>query len=140
MEQIQNVSIQKQGPPIVQALTTPPKAEVNAVQPDKAVGQGPHVAVPKSKLVELKLDNQAQIHQYSQTKAKLERVMSDLQKSLADGGRGLSFSVDEQSGRYLLLVKKSETGEVIRQIPSEVVMRVANNFDQLKGLLFNETT
>ena len=122
------------------SITKPAKPGLTSPAPDRSVGNGPTVAVPKSKLVDLKLDNQEQIHQYSQTKAKLERVMTDLQKSLADGGRGLSFSVDEQSGRYLLLVKKSETGEVIRQIPSEVVMRVAHNFDQLKGLLFNEMT
>jgi flagellar protein FlaG len=66
-------------------------------------------------------------------------VVQDLRARLEDGGRGLSFSVDEQLGRFVLLVKKNDTGEVIRQIPSDVVLRVAHNFEQLKGLLFNKT-
>jgi uncharacterized FlaG/YvyC family protein len=32
-------------------------------------------------------------------------------------------------------VKSTATGEVIRQIPSEAVLRVAHTFEALKGLL-----
>jgi len=30
-----------------------------------------------------------------------------------------------------------ETGEVVRQIPNEVVIRVANSIEDLKGVLFD---
>jgi len=35
------------------------------------------------------------------------------------------------------VVKKQDTGEVIRQIPNEVVIKVAHSLDKLKGLFFN---
>lgn len=41
--------------------------------------------------------------------------------------RYLEFRVDEDSGRTVVTVKDSSTGEIIRQIPSEEVMRLARN-------------
>jgi len=38
----------------------------------------------------------------------------------------------------VITVKNSHTGEVIRQIPDEAVMRVAHSLHDLKGLLLNE--
>jgi flagellar protein FlaG len=103
-------------------------------------GKKSEVEAARPKIVDLKLDNAQQISQYKETKATLDQVISDLHARLADGGRGLSFSVDEQAGRFVLQVKKSETGEVIRQIPSEVVVRMAHSIEELKGILFNEAT
>jgi uncharacterized FlaG/YvyC family protein len=34
-------------------------------------------------------------------------------------------------------VRSSETGEVIRQIPNEVAVRLAHNIEKVKGLLLN---
>ena len=93
----------------------------------------------KPKLVDINLNNDQQINDFKKHQQALESVVQDLRNRLEDGGRGLSFSVDEQLGRFVLLVKKNDTGEVIRQIPSDVVLRVAHNFEQLKGILFNKT-
>ena len=92
-----------------------------------------------STLVDINLNNDQQINDYKKQQQALESVVQDLRVRLEDGGRGLSFSIDEQLGRFVLLVKKNDTGEVIRQIPSDVVLRVAHNFEQLKGILFNKT-
>lgn len=40
-------------------------------------------------------------------------------------GRQLEFRVDENSGRTVITVKDSSTGEVIRQIPGEESLRLA---------------
>jgi uncharacterized FlaG/YvyC family protein len=104
-----------------------------------AVAPSTTSAPAKPKLVDINLNNDKQINDYKKNKQALETVVQDLRQRLEDGGRGLSFSVDEQLGRFVLLVKKNDTGEVIRQIPSDVVLRVAHNFEQLKGLLFNRT-
>jgi flagellar protein FlaG len=116
-------------------------AGVAQVRPVNTTGSAatPALAPVKPKLVDINLNNDKQINDYKKNKQALETVVQDLRQRLEDGGRGLSFSVDEQLGRFVLLVKKSDTGEVIRQIPSDVVLRVAHNFEQLKGLLFNRT-
>jgi flagellar protein FlaG len=35
------------------------------------------------------------------------------------------------------LLRSADTGEVARQIPNEVVVRVAHNIEKMKGLLLN---
>jgi len=111
------------------------------VRPVNTTGSAatPALSPTRPKLVDINLNNDKQINDYKKNKQALETVVQDLRQRLEDGGRGLSFSVDEQLGRFVLLVKKNDTGEVIRQIPSDVVLRVAHNFEQLKGLLFNRT-
>ena len=53
---------------------------------------------------------------------------------------GLSFHIDEAVGGPVVTVRSSETGEVVRQIPNEVVVRVAHSIEKMKGLIFNTRT
>ena len=58
---------------------------------------------------------------------------------MRDGGRNLSFAIDpSRKGQPVVIVRKEDTGEVIRQIPNEVVVKVAHNIEALKGLLMNK--
>lgn len=43
----------------------------------------------------------------------------------------LQFSVDEDSGRQVVTVTDKLSGDVIRQIPSEEVLRLARNLSDL---------
>jgi uncharacterized FlaG/YvyC family protein len=38
----------------------------------------------------------------------------------------------------VITVKNLQSGEVVRTIPSEVVIHIAQNIDSLKGILFNQ--
>ncbi len=49
--------------------------------------------------------------------------------------RNLHFREDEASGRVVVSVVDAETGEVIRQIPPEQVMRMAERLPYLNGML-----
>ncbi|HYM34572.1 MAG TPA: flagellar protein FlaG [Steroidobacteraceae bacterium] len=53
-----------------------------------------------------------------------------LQDYLASSGRTLQFQVDDATGMTVVTVKDSETGDVIRQIPSEEVLRLARTIQQ----------
>lgn len=61
-----------------------------------------------------------------------------LNKQMTRNNRNLSFSVDDVSNKIVVTVKNSENGEVVRQIPSEVALRVANNLENMKGLFKDE--
>lgn len=50
--------------------------------------------------------------------------------------RDLEFSVSDESGRIIVTVRDSNTEEVIRQIPPEKLMAVAESLDEVRGLLF----
>jgi len=67
----------------------------------------------------------------------LRDSISKLNDMMVAGGRGLNFSMDEKLGRPIIYVKNSQTGEVVRQIPNEVVVRIAHGIEDLKGLLHN---
>lgn len=51
--------------------------------------------------------------------------------------RNLSFSVDEKSGRIVIKVTNSETGELIRVIPPEDISKSRDTAGSLVGLLYN---
>ena len=70
--------------------------------------------------------------------ADLRQAVEMLNKQLAKNNQVLGFSYDESVKSPVITVKNSESGEVIRQIPNEQVVRMAHHIDQLKGLVFNK--
>ena len=49
--------------------------------------------------------------------------------------RDLSFSFDNSTGFYVTKVMTESSGEVVRQVPSEEMLRIARNIDQMRGRL-----
>jgi flagellar protein FlaG len=64
----------------------------------------------------------------------LQEASEQLNKQMAKNGRDLSFRVDDVAKVVVVTVKNRE-GDVVRQIPNEVVIRLAHNFENMKGLL-----
>jgi flagellar protein FlaG len=50
----------------------------------------------------------------------------------------LQFSVDKDTGKTVVKVMDKESGELIRQIPSDAMLAIAKAFDTLKGLIIRE--
>ncbi|MDC6679087.1 flagellar protein FlaG, partial [Leclercia adecarboxylata] len=50
--------------------------------------------------------------------------------------RDLSFSVDDSTGDVIVQVVDGESGKVVRQIPSEEILRLAERIDEMRSLLF----
>jgi flagellar protein FlaG len=46
--------------------------------------------------------------------------------------RNLAFSIDDETKRSVVTVKDSESGDVIRQIPSEEVLALAERIQDLQ--------
>ena len=67
----------------------------------------------------------------------MQEASEQLNKQMAKNGRDLSFSVDDVANKIVLTVKNRE-GEVVRQIPNEVVLRVAHSLEDMKGLMQDE--
>ena len=68
----------------------------------------------------------------------LEDAIQKLNDMMKDSGRTLSFSMDVKLGHPIVFVKNMANGDVVRQIPSEVVVRVAHGIEDFKGLLHNK--
>jgi flagellar protein FlaG len=54
-------------------------------------------------------------------------VAAQLESYLRSVGRELQFSVDSASGKTVVSVRDAATGDVIRQIPSEEALRLAES-------------
>lgn len=74
-----------------------------------------------------------------ESRADLEKAIEELRAASKNLGRELGFRVDASTNRSIVTVSDASSGKVIRQIPEEVVIRVANSIEQLKGLLFDES-
>ncbi|MGE7959940.1 flagellar protein FlaG [Pseudomonas sp. NPDC089530] len=68
---------------------------------------------------------------------KLKMAVEEIEKFVQSVKRNLEFSIDEPSGKVVVKVIASETGEVIRQIPNEEVLKLANSLNDASSLLFS---
>ena len=68
----------------------------------------------------------------------LRDAIDKLNNQAAKTARSLNFSIDEKLNRQIITVSNKVTGEVVRQIPTEVVLKVAHSIEDIKGLLLDE--
>ncbi len=77
-------------------------------------------------------------------RAELEAALEKLNQHMRQNARDIEFNVDEMTNRTVITVRQRETGEIIRQIPSDGLLEFAHQVEmQLgdpKGLLFNSKT
>jgi flagellar protein FlaG len=75
----------------------------------------------------------------------IESAVSQLSEFVKTNNRQLNFSVDEGSNKQVVKVTDSESGKIIRQIPTEEVLKLSERLQDLQtevgtavGLLFNK--
>jgi len=52
--------------------------------------------------------------------------------------KGLHFEMDEVLQKPIISVVDKESGQVLRQLPAEEVVRAARNIEYMRGILFDE--
>ena len=67
--------------------------------------------------------------------ADLNKIAEELTDMLSLMRKGLTFSVDDDSGRQVISVKDIASGDLIRQIPSEEALNLAEKLSEFTGLL-----
>jgi len=71
--------------------------------------------------------------------AELSELATDVQKNMnIIHNVDLKFSVNKDSGRIMVTVTDEATGEVIREIPPEEIVRFAEKFDEMVGMIFDK--
>jgi len=77
---------------------------------------------------------------YEQKKLSRDELSQSIQKltdQIQKFNRDLQFVADEATGKRIVKVIDSNTGNVIRQIPTEEVLKIMQNIDNMSGLIFN---
>ena len=67
--------------------------------------------------------------------AQLKEAIAAANQSVASHGSSVEFSVDPQHGTTIVKVVDTSTGQLIRQMPSEEMIAIANALDQFQGML-----
>ena len=66
------------------------------------------------------------------------KAVVEINKALQKIPTTLAFQVDGTSNRFVVNVADISTGELIRQIPGDAVLRIARQLESLKGIIFDD--
>jgi flagellar protein FlaG len=85
---------------------------------------------------------EVQTREIEVTQEQLEEAVSHLKEYVQNQQREMDFSVDDQTGRFVVKVYDSQTKELIRQIPSEEMLAISRHLietleqqEEAKGFL-----
>jgi len=127
IQQVSSIGASAQLKPAVHVATpsaqTPAPAKAEAPPPVK-------LTVPKAS--DIKYDP-------NQERQELSAAIGALNKQLESTKRGLGLSYDESKHTAVVRVTDANTGEVVRQIPTEQVLKMAHDIDRFTGMLLNKT-
>jgi len=113
---------------LVKPVTGSGKSVVLSNQASLPAGQG-----------QAKRDGNAEPSVQTLSTAELSELATDVQKNMnIIHNVNLKFSVNKESGRIMVTVTDEATGEVIREIPPEEIVRFAEKFDEMVGMIFDK--
>ena len=124
MEPVQKVSANAAALPAMQMPTEPaPNQNAEAV----------------SKVASVPVQSKASIHEYGKdVKQVAEAAMADIQHFISSQQRSVRVSKDEASGYMVVQLVDPSSGEVIRTLPSEELLRIARTFEMLGSVMVNQ--
>lgn len=70
------------------------------------------------------------------SRAEVEKAVESISDFVQSVRRNINFSVDDTSGRIVVKVIDTESGDLVRQIPSEEALALAENLNSAGSVLF----
>lgn len=110
----------------------PVKNSPSAVQPSDEV-QTDKVATEAV----MKMNDSEQQDKGLMTSEQLEKVAQKLQDFVGEMNKGLEFSVDKDSGRDVIKVIDKNSGDLIKQYPTEEVLDLVAKLSEATGNFIN---
>ena len=120
-------------PPVVQPKATPKKPEV--VAPSKS-GDVRDSAEAMSKAADQRKSQS--MNEIAEMAAEIREAVAAINEAVKKVPTSLDFSVDEASKRFVVQVTDKNTGELIRQLPGDAVLRIARQLESMKGVVFDQ--
>ena len=94
----------------------------------KAVSKVASVPLPKTNIKESS----------QEVRDAAETAMKDIQHFISSQARSVRISKDETSGHMIVQLVDPDTGEVIRTLPSEELLRLARSFEMLGNKMVHQ--
>lgn len=87
---------------------------------------------------EASTDRQNTLASISDVAEDIREAIDTLNAALAKSPTKAVISRDDELNRYIVKITDKQSGEVIREVPSEAVLKFARNLQEIKGLLFDK--
>jgi flagellar protein FlaG len=92
-----------------------------------------------SKVASVPVQPQASVKEFSQdVKQAAEKAMIDIEHFISSQARSVRISKDSSSGHMIVQLVDPTSGEVIRTLPSEELLRLARTFETLGNVMVNQ--
>jgi len=123
------------------------KAANNTEKSISTAGQADRAGSARQKIAEKSADSVDAAAEAAEQRDKMnqeqrEKMMEQMKDFVSSINKGLSFRVDEETGRDVVTIYEASTGDVIRQIPEkemlEVLRRLAQEQDRHSGLVMTQ--
>ena len=69
---------------------------------------------------------------------RLKEISVLINEDINNKSMNLKFSLDKITNRMLVTVSDKESGKIIKQIPSDTILKVAHSLEALKGILYDD--
>ena len=121
-----------------------PNKSVEAHALPSSVGQnagapvGSNKASVSASFSDIASNNKQSLEVLMNNSKEVSEAIAELKKLADNSGRSLGFSRDDAVSGPVITVTDKDSGKVVRQIPVEVVVRVAHSIEHMKGLLFDK--
>ena len=109
------------------------KAPVQAANKNVKPDKNPEVEAPVKPVKGEKSTSRSQ----QPPQIDIKEVVAEINAIMESQKRNILFHVDDKSQTLIILVKKIQTGEVIRQIPSEEIMKLRERLREMRGGLMD---
>lgn len=127
------------------AQASPPVRLASNGTPDAVVAAPPNVEAKPAVVAEQPAVNQQAERQPSaaqlqnQVDTINQALLDTINQALKQSNKNLEFSVDESTDKSVVKLVDTETGDVIRQFPSEEALAISRAIDQFQqGLLLKQ--
>lgn len=67
----------------------------------------------------------------------VEKALESANEALKNSNNSLRFQIDKSVRQPIITVVDQDSGEVLRQYPTEEIVRITKNIDSLRGVLFD---
>lgn len=105
------------------------------VKPGQLKEAAPKIADIEATALLKPVNEAEQNKETQQDPEQLQQVAEELSNTMSMMRKGLAFKVDETSGTHVVSVMDVDSGDVIRQIPSEEALELAAKLSEVAGLL-----
>jgi len=110
--------------PVATPATVPRKVAAGADEEARVVRAAPAASVPASRPTPVPREDPREL---------TARIAERLDKFLKDSGRDVEYRVDADAGTTVITVRRSDSGEVVRQFPSEEALAWLRRLNEQSG-------